>query len=51
MDFFMVGPLKKYQSTYAEQIAKAMVHLAKKPVDHKNIDNQKIKTLSNAYRV
>ncbi len=51
MDFFMVGPLKKWKSTQAKTIAEAMVQLAKQPRDHPNIDNLEIKSLSSAYRV
>lgn len=51
MDFFMVGPLKKWKSTQASDIAKAMAQLAKHPVDHNNIENLEIKSLSSAYRV
>ncbi|RMB56435.1 NAD-dependent epimerase/dehydratase family protein [Dokdonia sinensis] len=51
MDFFMVGPLKKWKSTQAEDIARAMAQLAKSPEDHPNIENQEIKSLSLAYRV
>lgn len=51
MDFFMVGPLKKYKSTQALVIARAMAQLAKIPKDHSNINNFEIKDLSSAYRV
>lgn len=51
MDFFMVGPLKKYASTQAIDIARAMVQLVKSPQEGHNITNQEIKTLSSAYGV
>lgn len=51
MDFFMVGPLKKWKSTQAVEIATSMAQLAKYPQDHINIENQEIKTLSSAYGV
>lgn len=51
MDFFMVGPLKKWKSTQAKDIARAMAQLAKQPTDHIEIPNQEIKTRSSAYRV
>lgn len=51
MDFFMIGPLKKWKSTQAQDIAKAMVQLAKEPVDHPNVENLEIKSLSRAYRI
>lgn len=51
MDFLMVGPLKKWRSTQAQDIARAMAQLAKQPTDHIEIPNQEIKTRSRAYRV
>jgi len=51
MDFFMIGPLKRYASTQAIDIARAMVHLVKNPHKEQNITNQEIKTISSAYRV
>lgn len=51
MDFFMVGPLKKWKSTQATAIARAMVQLAKHPVAQTDIENAEIKSLSNAYSV
>ncbi|MEP0264811.1 NAD(P)H-binding protein [Dokdonia sp.] len=49
MDFFMIGPLKKYSSTHALQIAKAMVYLSINPTKNHNITNHQIKLLSNQY--
>ncbi len=51
MDFLMIGPLKKYKSTQAKDIAQAMVQLAKNPIEHHAIENREIKSLSNAYSV
>lgn len=51
MDFFMVGPLKKYKSTQALQIAEAMAYLGTHNHKEQNILNEQIKTLSNAYRI
>lgn len=51
MDFLMIGPLKKWKSTQAVDIAQAMVQLAKSPVTNTNIENIEIKTLSSAYSV
>jgi uncharacterized protein YbjT (DUF2867 family) len=48
-DFLMVGPLKKYRSVMALDIAKAMAYLATSPVNHVDIMNQEIKTLSAQY--
>lgn len=48
-DFLMVGPLKKYRSVMASDIAKSMAYLATSPVSHNNIMNQEIKTLSAQY--
>ena len=48
-DFLMVGPLKKYRSVMASDIAKAMAYLATSPVSHNDIMNQEIKTLSAQY--
>lgn len=48
-DFLMVGPLKKYRSVMAADIAKAMAFLATHPLAHNNILNQEIKTLSDQY--
>jgi uncharacterized protein YbjT (DUF2867 family) len=48
-DFLMVGPLKKYRSVMASDIAKAMAYLATSPVNHNDIKNQEIKTLSAQY--
>ena len=48
-DFLMVGPLKKYRSVMALDIAKAMAHLATHPVAKNNIMNEEIKTLSEHY--
>jgi uncharacterized protein YbjT (DUF2867 family) len=49
MDFFMMGPLKKYSSTYAIQIAKAMAYLSINPTKNHNITNHQIKLLSSQY--
>lgn len=51
MDFFMLGPLKKWKSTQAKEIAAAMAQLAKYPVGHIDIENLEIKSLSSAYGV
>nr|AOE08987.1 nucleoside-diphosphate sugar epimerase [uncultured bacterium] len=51
MDFFMVGPLKKWKSTQAKDIARAMAQLAKQTVTHTDITNMEIKELSSAYHV
>ncbi len=51
MDFFMVGPLKKYKSTQALQIAKAMAYLGTHDHKEQNVLNDQIKTLSNAYSI
>ncbi|WP_299214405.1 NAD(P)H-binding protein [uncultured Dokdonia sp.] len=51
MDFFMVGPLKKYHSTQAMQIAKAMAYLGIHGYQDSTIGNAQIKELSNAYSV
>jgi len=51
MDFFMVGPLKKWKSTQAKDIARAMAQLAKQTVTHTDITNIEIKELSSAYHV
>jgi len=51
MDFFMIGPLKKYKSTQALQIAEAMAYLGTHHYKEQNVLNDQIKTLSNAYRV
>lgn len=48
-DFLMVGPLKKYRSVMALDIAKAMAHLATHPVAKNNIMNEEIKTISRQY--
>lgn len=49
MDFFMIGPLKKYRSIMATDIAKAMVYLATHPLAQNNIMNEEIKILSEHY--
>jgi uncharacterized protein YbjT (DUF2867 family) len=49
MDFFMIGPLKKYKSTQALQIAKAMAYLGIHDHKEHNVLNDQIKTLSNNY--
>jgi uncharacterized protein YbjT (DUF2867 family) len=49
MDFFMIGPLKKYKSTQALQIAKAMAYLGIHDHKEHNVLNDQIKTLSNSY--
>jgi uncharacterized protein YbjT (DUF2867 family) len=49
MDFFMIGPLKKYRSIMATDIAKAMVYLATHPLAQNNIMNEEIKLLSEHY--
>ncbi len=49
MDFFMIGPLKKYKSTQALQIAKAMAYLGIHNHKENNILNDQIKTLSDRY--
>lgn len=51
MDFFMIGPLKKWKSTPALAIAKAMVQLTHTSANPIVIKNSTIKTLSSAYRV
>lgn len=51
MDFFMVGPLKKYKSTQALHIAEAMAYLGTHDHKEQNVLNDQIKTLSNAYRI
>jgi len=48
-DFLMVGPLKKYRSVMASDIAKTMVYLAAHPVAKNKITNQEIKTFSEHY--
>ncbi|WP_299764205.1 NAD(P)H-binding protein [uncultured Dokdonia sp.] len=48
-DFFMMGPLKKYRSTHALQIARAMAYLGIHPHKNANISNDQIKTLSQQY--
>ncbi|WP_299675822.1 NAD(P)H-binding protein [uncultured Dokdonia sp.] len=48
-DFFMIGPLKKYKSAQASQIAKAMAHLGTNYHKEANIGNHQIKTLSHQY--
>lgn len=48
-DFLMVGPLKKYRSVMASDIAKAMAYLATSHLNHNDIMNQEIKTLSAQY--
>lgn len=49
MDFFMIGPLKKYKSTYALQIAKAMAYMSTNHNDNHIIGNHQIKLLSSQY--
>ncbi|MFC4635358.1 NAD(P)H-binding protein [Dokdonia ponticola] len=51
MDFFMVGPLKKYKSIQGLQIAEAMAYLGTHDYKEQNVFNEQIKTLSNAYRI
>lgn len=51
MAFFMVGPLKKYKSTQALQIAEAMVQLDKQKPKGTHAETEAIKTLSDAYRI
>lgn len=48
-DFFMIGPLKKYQSIQALQIAKAMAYLGTHDYTHENVMNDQIKIISNQY--
>ena len=48
-DFLMIGPLKKYRSTQALQIAKAMLYLVIHPQEEPNISNTQIKILSDRY--
>lgn len=48
-DFLMIGPLKKYRSTKALQIAKAMAYLGTHEHSHHDILNDQIKTISSRY--
>lgn len=48
-DFFMIGPLKKYRSTQALQIAQAMAYFATHDHTHHNVMNDQIKIASNHY--
>lgn len=48
-DFFMIGPLKKYRSTQALQIAQAMVRLSYNCYNKLLISNKEIKKLSENY--
>ncbi len=48
-DALMIGPLKKYRSTQALQIAKAMAYLGIHSHNEQNISNHHIKILSTHY--
>ncbi len=48
-DFFMIGPLKKYRSTQALQIAKTMAYLGIHHHKEANISNAQIKIVSHQY--
>jgi len=49
IDFFMIGPLKKYRSIQSQQIANAMVYLSHYPTNKHYILNPFIKELSKRY--
>lgn len=49
MDFLLIGPLKKYASTPAKAIARAMIQLAKDPQKDPVIENTSIKKLAAHY--
>ncbi|TVZ52888.1 NAD(P)H-binding protein [Dokdonia sp. Hel_I_53] len=51
LDVILIGPLKKWRSTQATEIAKAILQLALKPVDHSEIENIEIKELSKLYTI
>lgn len=46
LDWFMIGPLKKYQSISAKQIATAMLNLSKSTYNQSVIDSATIKKLA-----
>ncbi|MEQ3655678.1 MAG: NAD(P)H-binding protein [Dokdonia sp.] len=49
LDAILIGPLKKYRSVMASDIAKAMVYLVHHPLPDIDIDNPQIKVLSQRY--
>lgn len=49
LDAILLGPLKKYRSVMASDIAKAMVYLLHHPLSDTDIDNLYIKELSQRY--
>ncbi len=51
VDSLLLGPLKKWRSTQASEIARAMAQLSLQPVPHHNIENLEIKRLSKAYKI
>ncbi|NER10118.1 Uncharacterized conserved protein YbjT, contains NAD(P)-binding and DUF2867 domains [Muriicola jejuensis] len=48
LDLLLIGPLKKYRSIKAEEIARAMIWLANNDYEFKRIESDTIKSLANA---